>query len=219
MCFLHLWFISCEYQNLSRLLTSLQWARAQLSFWRLTHWGRDKMAAVSQTMISNAFSWMKMYEFHLKFHWSLFLRFQLTIFQHWFRYWLGAVQATSHYLNQWWLVYWRIYASLSLSELGVKSCENMHLHNKKLSVKQIVLSLNNSCRLTSLYLCNSFSFSSSFLRSTLSLAFDLVMVSKLMLASEAVVLTLSSEHTDDCKEKCNIHYPCLGSLTVEETFT
>ena len=26
-------------------------------------------------------------------------------------------QATSHYLNQWWWVYWRIYASLGLSEL------------------------------------------------------------------------------------------------------
>ena len=38
-------------------------------------------------------------------------------FQHWFRKWLGAVQATSHYLNQWWLVYRRIYASLGLNEL------------------------------------------------------------------------------------------------------
>ena len=38
----------------------------------LKHWGRDNM--------SNAFSWMKM----LKFHWSLFLRVLLTIFQHWF---------------------------------------------------------------------------------------------------------------------------------------
>ena len=28
-----------------------------------------------------------------------------------------ADQATSHYLNQWWLVYWRIYASLGLNEL------------------------------------------------------------------------------------------------------
>ena len=34
---------------------------------------------------SNAFSWMKMYEFRLMFHWSLFIRVQLTIFQHWFR--------------------------------------------------------------------------------------------------------------------------------------
>ena len=61
--------------------------------------------------------WMKMFEFRLKYHWSLFLRFQWTIFHHWFRYWLDAVQAPSHYLNQWWLVYWRIYASLGLNEL------------------------------------------------------------------------------------------------------
>ena len=33
-----------------------------------------------------------MYEYRLKFHWNLFLRFQLTIFQHWFRQWLGAGQ-------------------------------------------------------------------------------------------------------------------------------
>ena len=67
----------------------------------LTHWGRDKMAAIFQTIFSNAFSWMKMYKFRLRFHWSLFPRVQLTIFQHWFRWWLGAGQATSHYLNQW----------------------------------------------------------------------------------------------------------------------
>ena len=61
---------------------------------------------------------MKMYECCLKFHWKLLLRFQLTIFQHWLRYWLGATQATSHYLNQWWLVYWCIYASLGFAELN-----------------------------------------------------------------------------------------------------
>ena len=72
-----------------------------VSFSILTHWGRDKMAAVSQTTLSNAFSWTKMLEFRLRFHWSLFLRVQLTIIQHWFRLWLGAGQATSHYLNQW----------------------------------------------------------------------------------------------------------------------
>ena len=86
--------------------------------WKLTHWGRGKMDAISQTTFSNEFSWMKMYEYRLKFHWNLFLRVQLTVFQHWFRYWLGAVQATSHYLNQWWLIYWRIYASLGLNELS-----------------------------------------------------------------------------------------------------
>ena len=42
---------------------------------------------------------------------------QSTIFQHWIRQWLGADQATSHYLNQWWLDYRRIYASLGLNEL------------------------------------------------------------------------------------------------------
>ena len=50
----------------------------------LTHWGRDKMTAFSQTTLSNAFSWMKILEFRLKFHLSLFLRVQLTIIQHWF---------------------------------------------------------------------------------------------------------------------------------------
>ena len=67
----------------------------------LTHWGRDGMN-ISQTTFSNVFSSMKMFEFRKEFHWSLFPRVQFTIFQHWFRLWLGAGQATSHYLNQWW---------------------------------------------------------------------------------------------------------------------
>ena len=45
----------------------------------LTHWGWDKMATIFQTTFSNAFPWMKMYDFWLKFHWSLFIRVQLTI--------------------------------------------------------------------------------------------------------------------------------------------
>ena len=40
---------------------------------RWTPWGRNKMAAIFQTAFSNAFSWMKMYKFLLRFHWSLFL--------------------------------------------------------------------------------------------------------------------------------------------------
>ena len=31
--------------------------------------------------------------------------------------WLVADQSTSHYLSQWWFVYWRIFASLGLTEL------------------------------------------------------------------------------------------------------
>ena len=40
----------------------------------LTHWGRDKIDAISQTTFSSAFSWMKMCDFRLKFHRSLFPR-------------------------------------------------------------------------------------------------------------------------------------------------
>ena len=65
--------------------------------YRLTHLSVDKMAAISQTTFSNAFSWMK-----IKFYRSLFIRAQLTIFQHWFRWWLGANQVINHYLNQCW---------------------------------------------------------------------------------------------------------------------
>ena len=78
------------------------------------------MAAIFQMTFSYAFSWMKMNDIRLKFHLSLFLRFQLTIFKHWFRSWLGTDQATSYYLNQWWFVYWRIYASLGLNELTLQ---------------------------------------------------------------------------------------------------
>ena len=46
----------------------------QLFCIRSTDWGRYKMVAISQTTFSSAFSWMKMFEFRLKFHWPLFLR-------------------------------------------------------------------------------------------------------------------------------------------------
>ena len=71
---------------------------------------------VSQTF-SNVFSSMKVFDFGLKFQLILFLRVQLTIFHHWIRQWLGVVQATSHYLKQWWLVYRCMYASLGLNML------------------------------------------------------------------------------------------------------
>ena len=48
----------------------------------LTHLPQDKMAAISQIVFSDAFSWMKNFVFWLRFHWSLFLRFQLAITQH-----------------------------------------------------------------------------------------------------------------------------------------
>ena len=50
-----------------------------------TFQGRDTMAAISQTTHSSVFYWMKILEFGLKFHWSLFPKAGLMIFQHWFR--------------------------------------------------------------------------------------------------------------------------------------
>ena len=81
------------------------------------------MAAVLQTTFSkfNTFSWTQMYEFRVILHRSLIIRVKLTKFQYWFKYWLGADQATSHCLNQWCLNYWRIYASLGLNELTHQS--------------------------------------------------------------------------------------------------
>ena len=40
-----------------------------------------KMADISQTTFLNAFSWMKMFEFRLKFHWSLFLCYKWALVQ------------------------------------------------------------------------------------------------------------------------------------------
>ena len=34
----------------------------------LTHWERDKMDAILQTTIPNAFSWMEIYEFWIRVH-------------------------------------------------------------------------------------------------------------------------------------------------------
>ena len=60
------------------------------------------MAAISQTRVSNGFSWMRNIVFWSTFHFSLFLRVQLTITQHWFRYWFVDYSAPSHHVNQCW---------------------------------------------------------------------------------------------------------------------
>ena len=93
------------------LLAFIGWYNGSFGTARFTYWGQDKMDNISHTTFLNVFSSMKMFAFPLKFHWSLFLSIQLITFQHWFRQWLGAVQATSHYLNQWWLVYSCIYVT------------------------------------------------------------------------------------------------------------
>ena len=89
----------------------------------LTRWGRDKIDAILQTTFSNAISWKKMFEFRLKFHWSLFLKVQLAVFS------IGSDNGLA--LNRRHAiistnddpVQWRIYTSLGLNEL------KNHTHN------------------------------------------------------------------------------------------
>ena len=54
-------YCSCCHIHVSLGLTVL---RAESP---LTHWGQEKMAAISQTTVSNEFCWMKMYELESKF--------------------------------------------------------------------------------------------------------------------------------------------------------
>ena len=61
----------------------------------------------------NAFSWMNISLFWFKFHWSWFLRVQLTISKHWLRLLLGTKPAMSHYWSNGDLVYWHIYMHYS----------------------------------------------------------------------------------------------------------
>ena len=57
----------------------------KLAFHQLKSSPPGQIAAILQTILSDAFSWMKTSVFWLKFHGSLFLGVQLTITQHWFR--------------------------------------------------------------------------------------------------------------------------------------
>ena len=76
---------------------------------RLSHWGRDKMAAIFQTIFSNGFSIMKIYVFRFRYHWILLKCSNLKIpalvhIMAWRR-------PGEKPLNEWWLVYWRIYVT------------------------------------------------------------------------------------------------------------
>ena len=62
------------------------------------------MAAVFRTTFWNGFSWIKIYKFRFIFHWIWFLGVPLTIFQHWFRRWIGAYQATIIWTNDGWRI-------------------------------------------------------------------------------------------------------------------
>ena len=82
----------------------------------LTHLFLDKMAAISQTMFLNAFSWMKSFVLRFEFHWGLFLRAQLAMVS------IGSGNGLVPNRRQaiTWTnvepVHWRIYAALGGDE-------------------------------------------------------------------------------------------------------
>ena len=63
---------------------------------------QQKVHPSLQMTFSKAFSSERICITRYKPHWSLSLWIQLEISHHWFWWWLGAGQATSHYLNQCW---------------------------------------------------------------------------------------------------------------------
>ena len=72
------WVKWCEINSIN-LIQLIGWLWMFKFDFAFTRWGWEKIAAISQTTFSNAFSSMKMYELRLIFHWSLFLRVQFTI--------------------------------------------------------------------------------------------------------------------------------------------
>ena len=81
VCWMH--YKKC--QSNDQFLCNMQSTFKQTNALRLTYWGRDKMSDIIQTTFSDTFSWLKMFEFQIQFHLSLFLRVQLTTKQHRFR--------------------------------------------------------------------------------------------------------------------------------------
>ena len=73
---------------------SYGWRHYMETLSALTHWDRDKMAAIFMTTFWHGFSWKKVYEFRLNFNWSL------VQIMAWCR--PGDL---NHYLNQWWWLY------------------------------------------------------------------------------------------------------------------
>ena len=61
-------------KNYSSILSTLHIAPR----WFLTHWGRDEIDAIVQTTFSNAFSWMKMYQFSLRISLKFVPKFQIN---------------------------------------------------------------------------------------------------------------------------------------------
>ena len=70
----------------------------------LTHWGQDKTATISR-------------HFQIDFlEWELCISIKISL-KFVPKGPINNIPALLHHLNQWWFVYWRIYASLVLNKL------------------------------------------------------------------------------------------------------
>ena len=83
--FISMWFYVYVYIYISWTMVTFSACDYVLQCISLTHWVRINIDVILQTTVSTACSWIKPYEFRLRFHWSLFLMIQSTIFQHWFK--------------------------------------------------------------------------------------------------------------------------------------
>ena len=90
----------------------------------LTHWGLEKWPQISWRLFKCIFLNENIQISIIKISPKFVPEGQINNFQHRSRLWSGAGQATSHYLNQWWLVCWGIYASPGLNELIPTSSQN-----------------------------------------------------------------------------------------------
>ena len=106
----------------------------------LTHKDRDNIGASSQTIFSNAFSWMKTLEcqpkFHWIFHWGMLFKVQLTICNHWCRYGLALNRRQTIMWTNDGPIYWRIYPSPGLNE-------SIYVVNQVNPVSQIIRKIND----------------------------------------------------------------------------
>ena len=68
---------------------------------KLIHWGLNKTAEISYTTHSDAFSWIKIYQFPINFHWNVFFEVKSVL---WMLMLVQVMawryQATSYYRNQ-----------------------------------------------------------------------------------------------------------------------
>ena len=109
-----------EYPSMSSMLmnsTNIWWYLSTLSNSIFTLMPRQNGGHLPVDILKYIFL-DEMCEFSLKYVPNFPVDNIPTLFQVMF----GANQATSHYLNQWWLVYLRIYASLGFHELFARSC-------------------------------------------------------------------------------------------------